>query len=402
MRCTVVVAALATGCVQPNTGQKGAESCETYTCPVGTAREEVRSVESWERDVSAGTGPEAGQSGGTGVAFFSVGECSFTCAALTECPAGTWPVITRDCFTCALLDDDGQVIESACDFDDNAATGTGNDDSDDPDDDTPPTRPGWEQVASGAEHTCALYTGGEVSCWGASEPPPDTLYTAIDAGQHGTCGLTMSGTVLCWGVTGTGSGTATERALTEGVPAGGFTHVSVGDTLACALDLGGALTCWGDDPLAQPGPYDSVAAGGGHACALSDLGELDCFGADDRGQVRGAPSGTFDEVSAGALHSCARSDASRSLSCWTLDDDGESSPPPDSWTAVSVGDRFACGIDDDDTVQCWGRNTTGQASPPTGRATSVSAGADHACATLWDGTVACWGDDTHGQSAGPP
>ena len=404
MNCRVLVGLLVglfSACVQPDKGQEAATACEADTCPVGTSREERRSIESWEVDVSDGRGPDGRESGGTGVAFLSKGDCSFTCVAQTECPSGTWPVITSECFTCALLDDAGQVIESECDFDDDAATGTGTGgDTDDVPEDVEPTRPGWEQVASGAEHTCARFTGGMVTCWGASEAPPDTLYTTIDAGRAGTCGLTSSGMVLCWGVTGSGSGSPEEQALLSGVPDGAFTALSVGDALACVLDPVGSVTCWGSAAIEIPGSYATITAGGAHACAGSDAGVLDCFGDDSRAQVRGTPAGSFETVSAGAWHTCART-SEGALTCWSLDDDGESTPPPDTWQAVSVGDGFTCGVDDDDAIQCWGRDTAGQTSPPDARAVMVSAGAEHACAALWDGTVACWGADTRGQSTPP-
>jgi len=396
---------LLAGCDLSNTGQKGAEGCDTISCPVGTAQEEIRAIESYERDVSDGDSPGDGESGGRGVAFFSEGSCSFTCAALTECPAGTWPVITRDCFTCALLDEDGQVIESACDFEDGGSTGSGGSGSGSGSGadtgDLPPVRPGWEQVTVGDTHGCARYTDGSVTCWGDSDPPPDGVYTTVDAGAYGTCALTTGGLVVCWGLTGAGAGSSEEAALLAGVPTGRVRDISVGDDQACVLDGAGALTCWGAEETTLPGPFAAVSAGGAHVCTVSEGGLLACFGDDTRAQVRATPDGVYTAVSAGALHTCAIESDSAAAVCWTLDDDGESSPPSERWQSLSAGDRFGCGIDDEDALSCWGRGDAGQATPPDARAVSVSSGADHACAALWDGTVACWGANDRGQATGP-
>src|SRR5262249_22738381 len=77
---------------------------------------------------------------------------------------------------------------------------------------------------------------------------------------------------------------------------------------------------------------------------------------------------------------------------------------------VSVGSRFACGVQTDNTVYCWGQNTLGELGRPEGfetsayenaapipglAARSVSAGVKHASAVTLDGRVVCWG---YGQS----
>ena len=69
---------------------------------------------------------------------------------------------------------------------------------------------------------------------------------------------------------------------------------------------------------------------------------------------------------------------------------------------ISVGDRYACGVTPDSTVECWGYdNTWGQASPPTGEFAEVAAGNNHTCALAVGGEVRCWGDGYRGQTDAP-
>jgi hypothetical protein len=45
---------------------------------------------------------------------FSDGECKWACVVIQECPADTFPVITEDCFTCGLVNDEGEVVQAEC------------------------------------------------------------------------------------------------------------------------------------------------------------------------------------------------------------------------------------------------------------------------------------------------
>jgi hypothetical protein len=75
---------------------------------------------------------------------------------------------------------------------------------------------------------------------------------------------------------------------------------------------------------------------------------------------------------------------------------------------VSVGNRHACAIAEDDKVRCWGTNWagaeelealgrsgprfTGRMSPLPARFRSVSVRDSYSCGITWDWAVACWGD----------
>jgi alpha-tubulin suppressor-like RCC1 family protein len=85
--------------------------------------------------------------------------------------------------------------------------------------------------------------------------------------------------------------------------------------------------------------------------------------------------------------------------------------PELSFTTISTGREFGCGIATDQNLYCWGSDASGQigngldgagatpslATVKTHRFTTVSAGAEHACALNLTGTAYCWGNDSHGQ-----
>ena len=78
------------------------------------------------------------------------------------------------------------------------------------------------QLAAGAEHTCAVTASGSVKCWGnnatgqlgngsfSSSPLPtlvlgfDVQVRAVAAGAGHSCALTVIGSVKCWGNNGWG------------------------------------------------------------------------------------------------------------------------------------------------------------------------------------------------------
>jgi alpha-tubulin suppressor-like RCC1 family protein len=294
-------------------------------------------------------------------------------------------------------------------------------------------------LSAGANHTCALKTGGSLVCWGGnfngqlgdgtnnnnkSGPVPVTGITdvvALSAGSEHTCALKAGGSAACWGKNSdgqVGDGTTVPRAtstavvgLTNAVAinAGGNINSTIFKGRTCALKANGSVACWGDqgfDPTKSAtvqanattiaGLTDtvSISAGGDHICALKASGAIACFGNDVSGQLG-------DGATGGAQTKFVAVNTVGGLLTDT--------------TAMSAaGDGHTCAVKIDNTVVCWGRNDRGQLgnstnigtfnSNPTATAVvgltdvaKVTAGYTHSCAVKKDSTVMCWGDNNYFQ-----
>ncbi len=121
-------------------------------------------------------------------------------------------------------------------------------------------------IATGEAHTCALMSGGSVSCWGANSygqlgtgstlmatVPVATIgvtaATAITAGVDHTCAVLGNGTVSCWGRNTFGQ-------LGDGTTADAWTAVTVSDLVTAT----------------------NVTAGQYHTCARLAGGSVECSG----------------------------------------------------------------------------------------------------------------------------
>ncbi len=90
-----------------------AAECGATECPVGTAYDEYRAVRSGI-DLEITVEDPTAYSGEIAFQNFGEGECQYTCVAIQACPEWTWPVITEDCFTCATMNEDGEVVDPEC------------------------------------------------------------------------------------------------------------------------------------------------------------------------------------------------------------------------------------------------------------------------------------------------
>jgi alpha-tubulin suppressor-like RCC1 family protein/uncharacterized protein YjdB len=139
----------------------------------------------------------------------------------------------------------------------------------------------------------------------------------------------------------------------------------------------------------------SVDAGREFTCGFTNLGRGYCWGRASVGQTGVAPDSTcFDE---GTRDSCI-------LPPKRMNGDL-------SFTTISAGDEFACGITTDRLLYCWGTDVDGQignggagggvnpalATVKQERFVALSAGARHACALNESGRAFCWGADESGQ-----
>ena len=112
-------------------------------------------------------------------------------------------------------------------------------------------------------------------------------------------------------------------------------------------------------------------------------------------------AGDFTSISAGNKHACAvRTD--KSLECWGDNLERQLNAPAGEFLAVSAGGFHTCALRVDNTLSCWGDRSDGQTMRPRAEFLSVSSGFRHTCAVSAgegsEGNVQCWGFDINGQA----
>jgi hypothetical protein len=190
----------------------------------------------------------------------------------------------------------------------------------------------------------------------------------------------------------------------------GYSDVSMGSsTYGCAVRaVDGGIVCWGDDDYhrAEPptsGAYRQASAGSQHGCALRSDYFVVCWGNHDWGESS-PPAITFSQVSAGQKYSCGVRMDNRLLACWgsTVRTALSNGTPSVGFKQISAGTVHACGVAfSDGRVLCWGDNGYGQSSPPSGAFSQVAVGSGYTCALRTAGTLACWGDKSDGATLAP-
>lgn len=271
---------------------------------------------------------------------------------------------------------------------------------------------GW--LDAGANHTCAVVSGGNLRCWGG--------------GFNGALGYGNTNNV------GDGGGPTPTIASAGFVPLDGHAvrAVALGAGHTCAILDDGSLRCWGSGSagqlgygntnnvgdgrgptptIASAGPVPlgghtvrAVSAGGSHTCAILDDGSVRCWGSGFGGQLG---YGNVNSVGTGSGPTPTIASAG---------------PVPlggHTARAIAAGSDHTCAILDDGSVRCWGNGGNGKlgygntsnvgdgagpsidaAGPvPLGAgrtARAISAG-QHTCAILDDFTARCWGAGVMGQ-----
>lgn len=290
------------------------------------------------------------------------------------------------------------------------------------------------QLSGGAEHTCALTSGGELYCWGGNEDgqlgvvdaggmkvsgspvpvlvkmPPEAPQgvgaQAFSAGGKHTCSVLVDGSVWCWGENAAfqlGDGTSDERPLpvqTQGISK--VVAVANGDEHTCAIRDDGSLHCWGSNANGQLGVLDITSAPTPvHVTSLTSVAEL--AGGDEHTCIR-KPDATiwcWGYNGSGSVGNGGGDDVRVPLKILT----GE--------RIISNGIGFhtcAWTHDEGGVLSCWGSNDRGQIGhgkdekvvPVPARAKIIAAtgavtGGSHTCALTKDGALWCWGDNESGQ-----
>ena len=320
------------------------------------------------------------------------------------------------------------------------------------------------QITAGTYHTCALDTLGQVYCWGdngtgqlgdntttnswtpiAVNTTAGTgamngkTITQITSGANHTCALDTLGQVYCWGDNGfgqlgdnstTNSWTPVAVNTTAGTGAMNgktITQITSGANHTCAIDTAGQVYCWGENAYGQLGDNTTtgrttpvavnttvgagamdgkviaqITAGSTHTCALDIAGQVYCWGLNSAGQLgdnsttnRWAPvavnttAGTGDmdgktitQITAGYTHTCAL-DTLGQVYCWGYNSRGQ------------LGDGS---FSNDPTLVPAAVNTTAGVSAMNGKVIiQIVAGAVHACALDVAGSIYCWGyNNPHG------
>jgi hypothetical protein len=291
------------------------------------------------------------------------------------------------------------------------------------------------------------------------------LFSEVAVGDSSACGLTTGGTVFCWGDNGhgeLGDSSTTSSPVPVAVSGGlRFLTMTVGHRFACGIAANHEAYCWGYNGSGQLGnglvgdthtptlvtnllTFQRIDAGFSSVCAITTTGLAYCWGSDDIGELGigsspvgfGYPvrlSGNVTLVS-GAIgnHAACGVTTTNALYCWGDNSSGQlgaglttgpqqctqfGTAPPRScsmtplrvadtlqFTAVTVGDLFACGLTPTKAPYCWGDGshgklgngtTTGSQFPVAVAGalsfTMISAGTHGACGVETGGVAYCWG-----------
>ena len=295
-------------------------------------------------------------------------------------------------------------------------------------------------ASAGEAFSCAVAgTPAAVFCWGANDegqlgigtrgaqhsrpeivPIPqrssaDAVMTVSAGASPFACAVTGSGAVYCWGANrrgelGDSSVVSRPRPALVHAPTP-FVSVEAGDGMACALERAGRIYCWGNNESGGLGVGDTVvhrtptpvdasdrfsqisAGSAGASCAITTRHKIRCWGENGAG-----------ELGNGDLEPRARP---------TLILDRADR----EYTAVSVGNAFACAVSSMGRIFCWGANNVGQLGlgraertissptlavplPDDEEFVQVSAGFQSTCALTQSEHIYCWGSNRSGQLGG--
>jgi alpha-tubulin suppressor-like RCC1 family protein len=296
----------------------------------------------------------------------------------------------------------------------------------------------FTSISVGSAHVCGVTSTGGY-CWGndgtvagvRTAPSPEATpgtdgFVQIRAAQGFTCGVTQDGRALCWGFNGGQLGNG-EVGPPSGIPspvqgALSFTTVSAAGAVlafaphACGLTAAGAAYCWGGNSwgqlgnggtIASPTPvavagghiFESISVGSQFTCGIVRERGAYCWGQATAGQLGDDPRDAADN--------CAPAGSVAILPCNMTP---VRVPGGGSFTTISAGGNYACGLDAEGVAYCWGNNLDGQLGTGSHfwtdtparvsssmRFTAIAAGTGSTCALTRGREVLCWGSNHLGQ-----
>ena len=279
------------------------------------------------------------------------------------------------------------------------------------------------------------------------------LFSSVSAGYFHTCGITTDGLGYCWGENGSGQlGVSNATSIEAPVAVSGgltFANVISGRDHTCGVTTAGIAYCWGSNQSGRLGtdapgdastpslvsgshPFAAVAAGYAHSCAATTQGVAYCWGDNSRGAIGNGTSSnvqllpvtvsggrSFSNVSSGRYFSCGLTPSGVGY-CWGENSDGELGDGTNSlktspvlvsgeftFAMISAGGFHSCGLTTAGAAYCWGQNSFGQLGNGTGTSSMVpvgvtgglmfamiSAGNRHTCGVTTAGRAYCWGDNS--------
>lgn len=259
-----------------------------------------------------------------------------------------------------------------------------------------------------ATATVAMASGSPLVYLTHTNAAPAFQLANLTAGEFHACGLAVD-VAYCWGSNAhgeIGKGVIDPAPDTRPVAVAGGLHfkaIAAGRNHTCGITLAGATYCWGDKALLGTGVVEPA----------------------DRPNPSLISSVQFwDAISVGFNSTCAIAATTHFVWCWGNNvfgqlGDGTTTTPlgpvqiasVNTFTAIAVGEQYACGIATAGGVYCWGLNNNGQLGDgsttqhltPTLVAGSstftvrIATGVRHTCAVDASSHVWCWGIDANGE-----
>jgi alpha-tubulin suppressor-like RCC1 family protein len=238
---------------------------------------------------------------------------------------------------------------------------------------------GGSQIATGYDHTCVLKSSGGLTCFGRNDSgecgvgstdsvvapsTPTGLGSSVASFANGafhTCAVSSGGALSCFGWNNDGQlGINSFTESTTAAPVSGLTsgvsRVAGSYFSTCALLGDGNVQCWGRNNLSQlaratpsfsstplaatgvPVGAAQLVMSNNNGCVLSTAGAVFCWGTNSKGQLGDGSSSSTTASTAVQVQNLSA-----------------------TATFIAAKSLSACAVLSSGAVQCWGDNTYGQA-----------------------------------------